>query len=217
MEARITVIDNPVAQEILTRLRDKSSGVDVFRKCLADLGTIMGYEVARSMRTEAVTVMTPLGAEAKGLRLVESVVVVQVLRAAMPFVEGMLRVFPRARLGAVAARRVDETHRPGSLEFDVEISYARVPEISENDTLVLADPALATGSTTLAALRAVLEHGRPRRKVLVSVIATRQGINRVFREHPDAEFYTFSVDPELDERGYIVPGVGDMGDRAFTG
>ncbi len=216
---KVTVIDHPVAQELLTRLRDASTGMDVFRGCLRDLGTIMGYEIARSMNVEEVSVRTPLGAVAKGVRVTEAerVVLVQVLRAAVPLAEGMLKVFPRARLGVVSARRVENSHEPGSLEFEVEVNYARVPGISSNETLILADPALATGSTVLSALNAALESGRPRRLVLASVISTRQGIGRVLKEHPQAEIYTFSIDPELDGRGYIVPGVGDMGDRAFTG
>ncbi|MFP3160759.1 MAG: uracil phosphoribosyltransferase [Vulcanisaeta sp.] len=216
---RVVVIDHPLAQAILTTLRDKNTKQIEFRKGLVRLGRLMGYEIVKSMDIETVEVETPLGVKAKGVRIkdLDHVVIIQVLRAAMPLVEGLVKIFANARMGVVSARRVEESHKPGSLDFDIEVTYVKVPRIFGDDVLIIADPMLATGSTIVTVLRHVLKYGNPKRTIVVSVIATRYGIERVFKEYPFAEIYTVSIDPELNERGYIIPGLGDAGDRAFGG
>ena len=214
---KVQIIDHPLAQAILTSLRDKNTNQIEFRKGLVELGRIIGYEIVRSMNIQETYVETPLGVKAKGVKIpdLEHVVIIQVLRAAMPMAEGLVKIFERARMGVISARRVEESHTKGSLSFEIESTYVRVPKIFPEDVLIIADPMLATGSTIATVLRNISTKGNPKRKIIASVIATDYGIDRVHREDNNAEIYAVVVDPEVNEAGYIVPGLGDAGDRAF--
>ncbi len=167
----VTIVDHPLAQSILTMLRDRRTGQIEFRKGLVRLGGRLmgGYEVARSFPpVSEVEVETPLGARARGgvrLEVGGDVVIIQILRAAMPMVEGLLKVFPMARMGGViSARRREESHeRGGSMDFQIEMNYVRIPRIGRETTVMIVDPPmLATGSTMLAAMRAIEERGGSR-------------------------------------------------------
>lgn len=205
--------------ETLTALRDRNTPPPEFRERLVKLGEYMAYELAKYLRTEEWKVITPLGKEVKGLRIRDRgrIILISVLRAAIPFSQGILKVFPEAKQGLISARRVEETHRPSSLEFEVEINYVNLPKIGEEDVVVIADPMLATGSTLSRVIREVLRAGKPRKLFILTAISTKVAIERLLREFEtvDMEILTASVDPYLDERGYIVPGLGDAGDRAF--
>ena len=207
------ILTNPLLQDILTRLRDRNTRPPEFRRLLETAGVLMAYEIARYLPTEKVAVETPLGAKAEGLRVLdEKVTVVAVLRAALPFAYGVLRVLPNARLGVVAARRVEEERADiKGFEMEVEVPYVSVP--GDSGIIVLADPMLATGST----LKKVIEtlKGSYETLIVVTVISTKLGIERVFEADPEALVLTLAVDPELNTRAYIVPGLGDAGDRAF--
>ncbi|MFP3239092.1 MAG: uracil phosphoribosyltransferase [Caldivirga sp.] len=214
---RVVVVDHPLAQDILTTLRDRNTRQIEFRKGLVRLGRLIGYEIIRSFETYEVEVETPLGVKARGVRVkdMDKVIIVQILRAAMPMVEGLLKAFPAARIGVISARRVEDTHVPGSLEFQVDVGYYRIPEIHSDDTLIVVDPMLATGSTILSALSIAYRHGKPRRTITVHVIGTRYAIDRVMAKYPEVDIYLVAIDPMLNERGFIVPGLGDAGDRAY--
>jgi uracil phosphoribosyltransferase len=214
---RVVVVDHPLAQDILTTLRDRNTRQIEFRKGLVRLGRLIGYEIIRSFETYEVEVETPLGVKARGVRVkdMDKVIIVQILRAAMPMVEGLLKAFPAARIGVISARRVEDTHVPGSLEFQVDVDYYRIPEIRSDDTLIVVDPMLATGSTILSALSIAYRHGKPRRTITVHVIGTRYAIDRVMAKYPEVDIYLVAIDPMLNERGFIVPGLGDAGDRAY--
>jgi uracil phosphoribosyltransferase len=208
----VKIIDHPYAQHLLTRLRDKSTASAEFRQALVRLRRIVGYELVKTFPVRTVDVETPLGV-AKGVEIVEldRVVIVEVLRAAMPFVEGLLKVFPQARLGVVAARRREEG---GAI--DVDIFYSKIPQISQDDVVIVADPMLATGVTMTRVIEEVYRAGTPGRLIVVSVIATPVGIGRVLSKFPETEIYTVAIDPMLNDKGFIVPGLGDAGDRAFS-
>lgn len=216
---RVTVIDHSIARAILTTMRDKNTGQVEFRNGMVRLGRIIGYEIAKSMEVQHISVETPLGKMASGVRIpvLDHAVIVQVLRAAMPLAQGLVDIFASARMGVVSARRIEESHRAGSEDFSIEINYVRVPRLLPGDMLIVADPALATGSTITAVLRRVLTGSAPGKIIIASVLATRTGIERVLRSYPAAEIYTVAIDPEIDDMGYIVPGLGDAGDRAFGG
>jgi uracil phosphoribosyltransferase len=160
-----------------------------------------------------VDVTTPL-AETTGTRVrSEDVVLVSVLRAATPFVAGLVDALPRARQGVLSASR-NEQRRLEDGTFPVEVEYVKLPEI-DGDTVVVADPMLATGSTMCAALSAVEEAGDPAEVLALAAVSAPAGIERVQTEFPEAAVATVAVDDRLDENGYIVPGLGDAGDRAF--
>ncbi|WP_333638970.1 uracil phosphoribosyltransferase [Pyrobaculum aerophilum] len=208
----VRIIDHVYAQYLLTKLRDKNTGSIEFRKGLVRLGRIIGYELAKTFPVRYVEIETPLG-KAVGVDIIglDKVVIVQVLRAAMPLVEGLVKAFPQARLGVVAAKRREE----GGV-VDVDIFYSKVPNIAEDDVVIVADPMLATGITMSRVIEEVYRAGNPGRLIVVSVIATPMGIERVLSRWPSAEIYAVAVDPTLNDKAFIVPGLGDAGDRAFA-
>jgi uracil phosphoribosyltransferase len=211
------VITHALARDTLSRLRDVETEQVGFRKGLVKLGRICGYEIIDgSMETEYVEIQTPLettmGERVKGL---DDVVIVNVLRAATPFVEGLLKAFPRAKQGVISAGR-DEEAGMAEGEFPITIDYVKLPEIREQDTVIVADPMLATGSTMCAVLDRVLENApEPEHLFVLSAVSAPDGLIRVGEQFPEAELLTVSIDDRLDENGYIVPGLGDAGDRAF--
>lgn len=207
---KVTVVAHPMVIEQLTLARDKRTNQVAFRKAIFRLGRIMAYEFLRTMETQATEVVTPLGKAAGGrVKGNDKIVIILVLRASIPFVEGMYKNFPMARTGVISAWR----GKPPN--FPIEVNYAKIPKISHDDVVIIADPMLATGHTLVEVARRVAKQGRPKRLVFFSAISTNQGIEYVAKAFPQAEFYTCAIDPTLDEHGYIVPGLGDAGDRSF--
>jgi len=209
-EPNVTLVEHPMVLEQLTLARDKNSNQVAFRKSIFRLGRLLAHEFLRTLDTEEFGVETPLG-PTKGYRVKgkDKIVIIMVLRASIPFVEGMYKEMPMARTGIVSAWRGKAPN------FPVEVSYAKIPRIRSGDIAIIADPMLATGHTLVHVARRVVEAGRPKRLVIFSVIATREGISFVNKAFPRAEFYTCAIDQRLDEHGYIYPGLGDAGDRAF--
>jgi len=214
----VHVIDNPYLQEMLTRLRDKNTSYVDFRKILEELGYLLGIELSRSLTLEEVYVETPLRVKARGIRIkdVDNIVLIAILRASLPFIWGLLKAYPKAKLGIIVARRVEEhvKYTSEGMVFDVEISYENTPYINENTVVIIADPMIATGSTIRKVLLRIREN-KPKKVIIVSVIATNYAIKRISEVYDKIEFYTLSIDKELDSRGYIIPGLGDAGDRSF--
>ena len=213
----VKVVEHPLAQEILTTLRDKNTGQIAFRKGLVKLGRYMGYEITKTMQYKNIDVETPTGSIAKGVQITDSqnIMIVNVLRAAVPFVEGLLKVFPAARQSVMSAKRIEEGIAAPNYNFRIERNYSKISKIYPNDTLIVADPMLASGSTLLAVIDEVLKVNNPKRVLVVSVIAAPLGIQRLLDKYPTIEIFTASIDEGLNEHGYILPGLGDAGDRAF--
>jgi len=213
------LITHALARDTLSRLRDVGTEQVAFRKGLVKLGRICGYEIIDgAMETEYVTVETPLtettGERVRGL---DDVVIINVLRAATPFVEGLLKAFPRAKQGVISAGRDESAGMNDDGEFPISIDYVKLPEITEKDTVIVADPMLATGSTMCAVLDHVTEVGEaePADLFVLSAVSAPDGLLRVGSEFPEADLLTVAIDEHLDDDGYIVPGLGDAGDRAF--
>jgi uracil phosphoribosyltransferase len=212
------VVTHALAKDTLSRIRDERTEQVSFRKGLVKLGRICGYEIIDGMmETEYVEIRTPLketmGERVKGL---DDVVIVNVLRAATPFVEGLLKAFPRAKQGVISAGRDEEAGMDTEGQFPITIDYVKLPEITEDDTVIVADPMLATGSTMCAVLDRVLVEGAdPERLLVLSAVSAPDGLLRVDDEFPEAQLLTVSIDDHLDDDGFIVPGLGDAGDRAF--
>jgi len=211
------VVDHALAKDTLSQLRDVNTEQVAFRKGLVKLGRLCGYEIIDGrMETEYVSTRTPLeetmGERVKGL---DDVVIINVLRAATPFVEGLLKAFPRARQGVISASR-DEHAGMDDGEFPISIDYVKLPEIREADTVIIADPMLATGSTMCAVLDHVIESSPdPEHLIVLSAVSAPDGLLRVGDQYPEADLLTVSIDDHLDDDGFIVPGLGDAGDRAF--
>jgi uracil phosphoribosyltransferase len=184
------------------------------------LGRISGYEIIDgAMETEFTSLETPLtettGERVKGL---DDVVIINVLRAATPFVEGLLKAFPRAKQGVISAGRDEEAGMNEDGEFPITIDYVKLPEISEDDTVIVADPMLATGSTICTVLdhvTAEMPEDGVEALFVLSAVSAPDGLLRVGDQFPEAELLTVAIDDHLNDEGFIVPGLGDAGDRAF--
>ncbi len=212
------VISHGLAMDTLSDLRNIETEQVAFRKGLVKLGRICGYEIIDGvMDTEYVELETPLtttmGETVKGL---DDVVIINVLRAATPFVEGLLKAFPTARQGVISAGRDEEAGMDEDGTFPISIDYVRLPEITAEDTVIVADPMLATGSTIMSILDLVLEDApQPENLFVLSAVSAPEGLLRVGDAYPEAELLTVNIDDHVDENGFIVPGLGDAGDRAF--
>ncbi|MFP3399055.1 uracil phosphoribosyltransferase [Acidianus sp.] len=211
------LLSSPLSLHILTQIRNKDTDQINFRKGLVRLGRLIGYEIANTMDYEIIEVETPLGVKTKGVRIydLENVIIINILRAATPLVEGLLKAFPAARQGVVTARRKEFEGKEPPKEMEVEIFYEKIPKIRKGiDNVIISDPMVATASTMLKVLEKV-EKEEPKRIYIASVIASKYGVKRILELYPQVYFFTISIDPELNNKGYIVPGLGDAGDRSF--
>ena len=208
---RVRVIGDevPYARWLLARLRDRSTPPDEFRRYMRDAGRLIAIYSSRELEWVKVGVSTPLGAVAEELDLASPPLVVGVLGAGLPLVEGYTDVFPTSRIGLVAARRYE-----GADGVRVELYYRRLPS-SHGGVSVVLDPMLATGKTVSRVIDEVKKIGVG--KVIVgAVIASRPGLMYLTKTHPDVSVYTLAVDPDLNSAFFIVPGLGDAGDRALN-
>lgn len=217
---RTRIISNPALQNILLELRNGSTEPPRFCNLLEKAGFILAYEAANDLPLVEDTVITPLGAEARATRVRdEDIVIVAVLRAALPMALGARRLYERARLGFVAAKRIESTRRllGDKIVFDVETPYWSISS-TRDKYVILVDPMLATGSTLSRIIKRITSQ-KPARIIVLSLISTQQGISVVEEAAQetdiDTAIYTGSLDPGLNDKGFIVPGLGDAGDRCF--
>ena len=205
----LKVLEHLPLQEMLTKIRRSGINGTHFRAGMIDIGRFISYEFAKTLETEYVNVQTPLGmADGVKIKDEDEIVVISVLRAAIPLVEGIMKVFSQAKCGVVGAWREDVP------PFNVNINYLRIPPV-EDKVVIVADPMLATGNTMNAILDEIRKYGTPKRLVLLNIIASEEGINKVENFNPDLEIYTCAIDVEVNSNGYIVPGLGDAGDICF--
>ena len=203
----VTVMEHPLIQHKLTILRDKNTGVKEFRELVEELAMLMGYEVTRNLALEDTEVETPICKTKSKVISGKKLGIVPILRAGLGMVDGMLRLIPAAKVGHIGLYRDPETLKP--VEY-----YCKLPsDVAERDLIVL-DPMLATGGSAVAAISFLQERGAKSIK-LGNLIAGPEGIKAVVEEHPDVEIYGAAIDEKLNDHGYIVPGLGDAGDRLF--
>ncbi len=202
---RVIVVDHPLVQHKLTLLRDERTPVALFRQLIKEVAMLLGYEALAQAATVDANVVTPMGPHA-GLALADDPVFVSVLRAGNGLLDGLLMLVPTAKVGFVGIARNHET-------LEAESYYTKLPNFRGRDVLLI-DPMLATGNTAVAALSMVREQGAARVR-LVSLVASPTGVAHVLEADADVTIVTAAVDPELDAKGYIVPGLGDAGDRIF--
>jgi uracil phosphoribosyltransferase len=204
---RVTQVSHPLLQHKLSYLRDKSTPTVHFRKLVNEVTLLLTYEATKDFPTEDVEIETPLERMTAQRISGKKVAVCPVLRAGIGMLDGVLSLISSARVGFIGLYRDEETLEP--VEY-----YVKLPDdLSERDALVL-DPMLATGNSSAAAIAAVKNAGA-RSVTLVCLVAAPLGIERVHRDHPDVHIVCASIDRELDERGYILPGLGDAGDRLY--
>lgn len=202
----ITVISHPLVQHNLTRLRDKGTRPQEFRRVLSEIAALMLYEATRTFTTRSVTVRTPL-ATARGSRLAREVVLVPVLRAGLGMLDSILQLIPNARVGFIGLKREETTLR-------AMFYHKSLPPDLRKFEVVLIDPMLATGGSAVAAMDLLSELGA-RHVRLVNLVAAPEGIRHVRASYPRLPIYTAAIDKKLNDKGYILPGLGDAGDRLF--
>lgn len=205
--SRVTLIDHPLVQHKLTIMRDKNTGSKQFRELVRELALFEGYEATRDLALEDVPVETPL-CRATGKRIAgRKVAIVPILRAGLGMVDGLLELVPAARVGHLGMYRDEVTHLPHEY-------YAKLPGDVDQRVCLVVDPMLATGGSATAALDYLRAQGAKDLRLLV-LVASPEGIEAVLDHDPDVRLYTCSIDDGLDEAAYIVPGLGDAGDRIF--
>jgi len=207
MAGTVVVIDHPLVQHKLTLLRKAETSAAVFRTLLREISMLLAYEVTRDMPLTYVCIKTPLASMQAPVLAGKKLVVVSILRAGNGILDGILELIPSARVGHIGLYRDPKTHV--AIEY-----YFKVPEdIAERDVLVV-DPMLATGNSAVAAIHRLKDTGAKTLK-FVCLLAAPEGIIHVHEQHPDVPIYTAAVDERLDAHDYIIPGLGDAGDRLF--
>lgn len=202
----IHCLDHPLAKDKITRLRDRETSVADFRRLVKELAIMLAIECTRDLPSVDYTVLTPLR-EARGLRVSPAPVLVPVLRAGLGMVDGMLQVITEAEIGHIGMYRDHDTLTP--VEY-----YINTPKGLSDRRVIVLDPMLATGGSAAAAVQAIKERGA-NDVCLAAIIAAPEGIEKMRALHPDVSIYAVAVDERLDEHGYILPGLGDAGDRIF--
>ena len=204
---QVNVINHPLIQHKLTLMRKKETGTKDFRELLEEISMLMTYEITRDFPLEEVDIDTPV-TKCKGRVLAgRKVGVVPILRAGLGMLNGVVNMIPAARVGHVGMYRDPATLKP--VEY-----YCKLPSDVAERTLIVVDPMLATGGSSAAALSLLKEKGA-KSMVLMCLVAAPEGVEVINKEHPDVPLYVAAVDEKLNDKGYIVPGLGDAGDRIF--
>jgi len=205
--SKVCVFDHPLIQHKLSVLRDENTSVKEFRELISEIAMLMCFEATRDLQLEDVDVVTPV-AVAHCKRLAgKKLAVIPILRAGLGMVDGMVNMIPAAKVGHIGLFRDPETHEP------VKYYYKMPPDIQSRDVIVV-DPMLATGGSASAAITFLKEDGVKSIK-LMCIIAAPEGVARMQADHPDVDIYVAALDDHLNEHAYIVPGLGDAGDRIF--
>ena len=204
---QVKVIDHPLIQHKLTLIRDIRTGTKDFRELLEEIAMLMAYELTRDLPLEEIEVETPVAKCRARVLAGKKISVVPILRAGLGMVSGVLRLIPAAKVGHIGVYRDPQTLKP------VEYYCKLPPDVSEREVIVI-DPMLATGGSSVAAID-MLKRGGAKQIKLMCLVAAPEGVKVVNDAHPDVEIYTAAVDECLNDHGYIVPGLGDAGDRIF--
>ncbi|MCD7758014.1 MAG: uracil phosphoribosyltransferase [Clostridiales bacterium] len=204
---KIHILEHPLISHKLAILRDANTGTREFRAVVAEIASLITYEATRRMPTKEVEVTTPCGVAKCQVLTGKKVAIVPILRAGLGMVDGVLSLLPSAKVGHVGLYRDPETLEP--VEY-----YCKMPtDIAERDVIIL-DPMLATGGSATAAIQFMKDYGC-RNIAMMNIIAAPEGLDVIAHDHPDVEIHVAALDDHLNEHGYIVPGLGDAGDRIF--
>ena len=204
---KVHILDHPLLQHKLSILRDENTGVKDFREVVSEIATLMCYEATRDLPLEEVEIKTPITTAKFKMIAGKKLAIVPVLRAGLGMVDGILTLIPSAKVGHIGLYRDPDTLEP--VEY-----YCKMPtDIAERDVIIL-DPMLATGGSASAAIQFIKNYDVKHIK-LMNIIAAPEGVERVRKDHPDVEIYCAALDEKLNDHGYIVPGLGDAGDRIF--
>lgn len=204
---KFQVIDHPLIQHKLTIIREKNCGTKVFREVVDEIAMLMAFEVSRDMPLEDIEIETPLGKTVQKTLSGKKVAIIPILRAGLGMVDGMLELIPAAKVGHIGMYRDHDTWEP--VEY-----FVKLPSDIDTRQLFVVDPMLATGGSAILAVDALKRRGGNNIK-FVCLVAAPEGVKALQDAHPDVDIYTAGLDDHLNEDGYIVPGLGDAGDRLF--
>ena len=207
MQGNVTEFTHPLIMHKISLIRDKNCGTREFRTVIGEIATLMGYEILRDLETELVEIETPMEKAMVPMIKGKKLAVVPILRAGLGMVDGILSLVPTAKVGHVGMYRDEETLQPKEY-------YCKLPEDIDQRLVLIVDPMLATGGSEDAAIEFVKKQGAKQIK-FASIIAAPEGIKMLTEKHPDIQIYCGSIDRQLNENGYILPGLGDAGDRIF--
>ena len=207
IKSKVHVFDHPLIQHKLSYIRDARTGTKEFRELVDEVGMLMAYEVSRDMPLEDVVIETPMGKSTQKTLSGKKVAIIPILRAGIGMVDGILELIPAAKVGHVGLYRDEETLQPHEY-------FVKLPEDIASRQLFVVDPMLATGGSAIMAIDSLKERGASNIK-FVCLVAVPEGVKALQEAHPDVDIYTAALDERLNEDGYIVPGLGDAGDRLF--
>ena len=202
----VHVSKHPIVMDKISRLRDRRTGVADFRRLMGEVGMLLGHDALLNAKLRGVKVHTPVGV-ADSMKLAHDLVFVAILRAGLGMVDGLVRLCPEAKIAHIGIYRDEETLKPVKY-------YVRLPDVIKNSLVILVDPMLATGGSAAEAVDILKARGA-RNICFMGLIGAKNGVRRLALAHPDVPIYIGTVDEELNSDGYIVPGLGDAGDRMF--
>ena len=205
--SKVYVFDHPLIQHKTAMIRKTDTTVKDFRDLVKEIGMLMGYEATRHLELEEVEIQTPLTVTKKNMLKGESIAIIPILRAGLGMVDGMLALVPNAKVGHVGLYRDPDTHQP--VEY-----YCKLPNDIEKREIFVVDPMLATGGSAVAAIDFIKERGG-KNIIFMCLIAAPEGVEALQKAHPDVDIYVAALDECLNEHAYIVPGLGDAGDRLY--
>ena len=205
--ANVYVLDHPLIQHKLAILRSKDTPVKEFRELVGEIAGLMCYEATRNLPTKEVSVETPITTATCHMLAGKKMAIVPILRAGLGMVDSMVALIPSAKIGHIGLYRDPETHKP--VEY-----YCKLPDDIGNRQVFVVDPMLATGGSAIAAIDFLKQHGC-KQIIMMNIIGCPEGVKAVTAAHPDVDIYLAAMDEKLNEHAYIVPGLGDAGDRIF--
>jgi uracil phosphoribosyltransferase len=206
MAGKVVIFNHPLIHHKLSLIRSENTSTKDFRQTVSEIGGLMAYEVTRDLKTVEIEVKTPI-AMAKTRVLANDVVIVPILRAGLGMVEGIMNLIPTAKVGHIGLYRDEKT-------LETHEYYAKFPDTIAKSTVMIVDPMLATGGSLLRAIELVKATGA-KDIIYVGLVGAPDGVKRVIEKHPDVSIFLAALDEKLNDRGYIVPGLGDCGDRLF--
>ena len=205
--ANVHILDHPLIRHKVAIIRDKNTTTKQFREVIGEIATLMAFEAFKDVPTQTITVETPLETVEQTVVKENSIAIVPILRAGLGMVDGILTLFPAAKVGHIGMYRNEETLEPQEY-------YCKLPQGIDEKVVMLVDPMLATGGSACDAIALLKKRGCKHIKFL-AIIGAPEGVEKVHSEHPDVELYVSTLDRQLNENGYILPGLGDAGDRIF--
>lgn len=205
--ANVHILDHPLIRHKVAIIRDKNTTTKQFREVIGEIATLMAFEAFKDVPTQTITVETPLETVEQTVVKENSIAIVPILRAGLGMVDGILTLFPAAKVGHIGMYRNEETLEPQEY-------YCKLPQAIDEKVVMLVDPMLATGGSACDAIALLKKRGCKHIKFL-AIIGAPEGVEKVHSEHPDVEVYVSTLDRQLNENGYILPGLGDAGDRIF--